>query len=81
MLVCACNVKTNELYGWYKFLSYCRNPVAGLRLSFRELLLSLLGNPKTVLSIPQEALNTHNLAGVLGSPLEAGANLYRDLQN
>ena len=34
-----------------------------------------------MLSIPQEALNTHNLAGVLGSPLEVGANMYRDLQN
>jgi hypothetical protein len=55
--------------------------VAGQRPSFRELLLSLLSNPRVVLSIPREALNTHNLAGVLGSPLEAGANMYRDLQN
>ena len=55
--------------------------VAGLRPSFRELLLSLLSSPKVVLSIPQEALNTHKLAGVLGSPLEVGANMYRDLQN
>ena len=55
--------------------------MAGQRPSFRELLLTLLGNPKAVLSIPREALNTHNLAGVLGSPLEAGTNMYRDLQN
>ena len=55
--------------------------MAGQRPSFRELLLILLGNPKAVLSIPREALSTHNLAGVLGSPLEAGANMYRDLLN
>ena len=55
--------------------------MAGLRPSFRELLLTLLRNPKAVLSIPQEALDTHNLAGVLGSPLDVGESMYRDLQN
>ena len=34
----------------------------------------------SVLSFPQEVLNTHHLAGVLGSPLEAGENMYGDLQ-
>ena len=34
-----------------------------------------------MLSIPQEALDTHPLAGVLGSPLEAGENMYSDLHN
>ena len=34
----------------------------------------------SILSIPREALNTHHLAGVLSSPLEAGENMYRDLQ-
>ena len=62
-------------------LFHYRNPVAGLRPTFRELLLTLLGNPKAVLSIPQEALDTHNRAGVLGSPLTAGENMYGDLQN
>ena len=33
-----------------------------------------------MLEIPQEALNTHKFAGVLGGPLEAGINMYRDLQ-
>ena len=55
--------------------------MAGQRPSFRELLLTLLGNKKVVLSIPRGALNTHNLAGVLGSPLNAGERMYRDLQN
>ena len=58
-----------------------RNPVASQRPSFREILLSLLGTPETVLSIPQEDLETHLLAGMLGSPLEAGENMYCDLQN
>ena len=55
--------------------------MAAQRPSFRELLLTLLGNKTIILSIPRDALNTHNLAGVLGSPLEAGGNMYRDLQN
>ena len=59
----------------------CRNPVAAERPSFRELLLTLLNIPEAILSIPQEALDTHNLAGVLGSPLEAGGNMYGELQN
>ena len=58
-----------------------RNPVATNRPGFREVLLSLLGTPEEVLSIPREALDTHPLAGVLGSPLEAGENMYPDLHN
>lgn len=47
---------------------------------FREILVTLTGNPLCILSIPRDALNTHHLAGVLSSPLEAGENMYRDLQ-
>ena len=57
-----------------------RNPVAGSRPVFRDILLPLLDKPESVLSIPPEALDTHHLAGVLGSPLEAGENMYRDLR-
>ena len=53
--------------------------MASQRPSFRQILLSLLDTPEMVLSIPQEDLGTHHLAGVLGSPLEAGKNMYRDL--
>ena len=49
--------------------------------SFRELLLTLLNIPEAILSIPQEAIDTHSLAGVLGSTLKAGENMYRELQN
>ena len=58
-----------------------KNPVASNRPGFREILLSLLGSPEEVLSIPPEALDTHHLAGVLGSPLKAGENMYSDLHN
>ena len=54
--------------------------MAAQRPSFRDLLLALLDDPKVVLSIPREALDTHNHAEVLGSPLEAGEHMYRDLQ-
>ena len=58
-----------------------RNPVASRRPPFRELLLTLLNNPEEVLSILPGTLGTHHLAGVLGSPLEAGESLYRDLRD
>ena len=39
-----------------------------------------MGNQQLVLSIPQGAIETHQLAGVLGAPLEAGEKMYQDLQ-
>ena len=59
----------------------CRYPLAGSRPGFRDLVIVLTGNHLDVLSIPQEALHSHQLAGVLGSALEAGENMYLDLQN
>ena len=58
-----------------------RNPVAASRPGFREIFLSLLDSIEKVLSIPPEALDTHHLAGILGSPLEAGENMYPDLHD
>ncbi len=63
------------------FELYGRNPEASQRPLFRELLLTLLNLPKAILSIPQEALDTHSLAGVLGSTLKAGKNMHKDLQD
>ena len=51
------------------------------RPSFRELFLALTGDKSQVLLIPQADGETHPLAGVLGSPLEAGKKLYKELQN
>ena len=58
----------------------CRHPATSTRPKFRDLVLALTGGEADVLSIPQEALDTHQFAGVLGSPLEAGINMYKDLQ-
>lgn len=51
------------------------------RPKFSSLALILIGDWKEVLAIPQDELVTHQLAGVLGAPLEAGEGLYLDLQN
>jgi hypothetical protein len=59
----------------------CRNPVAAGRPGFREVFLSLLDTPENVLSIPPEALDSHPLAGVIGSPLDTGENMYTDLRD
>ena len=58
-----------------------RDPIAGSRPMFREIVIVLTGSPQDVLSIPREALDVHRLAGVLGSPLEVAKNMYSDLQN
>ena len=55
--------------------------MTGNRPRFRELAITLAGSHQDVLSIPQEALDAHKLAGVLGSPLEVGKNMYSDLQS
>ena len=70
-MYCAMNEMTNSF----------RNPLAADRPEFRQILLSLLDNPDGVLSIPQEDLETHQLAGVLGSVLEAGENMYCGLRD
>ena len=64
-------------------VAFCeyRNPVAASRPGFREIFLSLLNTPENVLSIPPKALDTHHLAGIIGSPLEAGENMYIDLRD
>ena len=59
---------------------FCRNPEASLRPGFRDLLFALLDNEEAVLTIPDDALETHAQAGVLGAPLEAGMNMYYAMQ-
>ena len=50
------------------------------RPAFRDILLILLGNEADILEIPSDALSSHRQAGVLGAPLEAGEDMYRELQ-
>ena len=59
----------------------CRHPENSQRLVFRDVVLTLVGSEKMVLSIPEEDSSTNPLAGVLGAPLEAGENMYSQLQN
>ena len=60
--------------------SILRNPGTCPRPSFRDLVLTLVSNQQLVLSIPQDAIETYQLAGMLGAPLEAGEKIYQDLQ-
>lgn len=57
-----------------------RNPSSSDRPKFREMVLVLIGKEEDVLYIPQEALDSHRLAGVLGAPLEAGSDMYPELE-
>ena len=50
------------------------------RPQFRDIHLSLSQNDEHVLKIPDEALQTHPQAGILGAPLEAGENMYINIQ-
>ena len=53
-----------------------RNPTQADRPTFQKILLTLLGDDKALLAVPTEERATHSLAGVLGSPLEAGHGMY-----
>ena len=63
------------------FLLTCRNPVARERPSFHDIMLLLDQNKPVVLEIPQEDLASHPKAGELGASLEAGKNMYSELQH
>ena len=45
-----------------------------------DIVLALMENEETVLRIPSDDAGTHSMAATLGAPLEAGDNMYRDLQ-
>lgn len=61
------------------FLRSCRHPIASSRPTFSEILTGLLKDE--VLSIPAEDQTTHPQASLLGASLEAGLEMYKDLQN
>ena len=58
----------------------CRNPIARERPSFQNIVLLLNQSEQVLLEIPEEALSSHPQAGELGAPLEAGQNMYSELQ-
>ena len=63
-----------------QILSYNRHPGTSQRPSFHDIVLTLVGSEEMVLNIPEKDSSTNPLAGVLGAPLEAGENMYTELQ-
>ena len=61
-------------------ITLLRHPESSERPSFRDIVLTLASGEKNVLNIPEEDSSTNPLAGVLGAPLEAGENMYSELQ-
>ncbi|KAL5486806.1 hypothetical protein EMCRGX_G019336 [Ephydatia muelleri] len=64
----------------YQTMIQCWNKDSHNRPQFRDIHLSLSQNDEHVLKIPDEALQTHPQAGILGAPLEAGENMYINIQ-
>ena len=59
----------------------CRNPEKSSRPQFNEMVETLSLPEHDILSIPEEVVKIHPQAILLGGPLEAGRDLYKDLQN
>lgn len=55
-----------------------RNPNPLERPGFRDILLSLMEDEQTVLSIPKD-IESNSLTAVLGAPLEAGFNMLQTM--
>ena len=59
-----------------------RHPTASDRPNFSEILSSTIKDKQeAVLSIPAKDGSTHEQASLLGASLEAGLDMYKDLQN
>ena len=60
---------------------HCRNPEPDLRPEFTDVLLDLMRPDFKLLTWTAEDVAAHNeQARTLGAPLEAGENLYTDIQ-
>lgn len=59
----------------------CRNPVASERPTFSQILSVLLNNKEETLSIPIKDASAHPQACLLGASLEAGLEMYKDIQD
>ena len=77
--VCCFALQANGYY--FCTITLSRHTHASGRPRFRELTIDLTGNELDVLSIPEEDLHTHKLAGVLGAPVDSAKDMYLDLQN
>ena len=57
-----------------------RHPDKDERPCFQDIMLMMLKQDKEILSIPEEDVTTHPLAGAIGATLEAGEKMYHKLQ-
>lgn len=58
-----------------------RHPTASERPSFGDILASSLREREEILSVPEKDCNSHDQANLLGASLEAGLEMYKDIQN
>ena len=62
------------------FCATCRHPDTVSRPTFSELYQALSQPESELLDWSEEDVRVHSQAAVLGAPLEAGKDLYRELQ-
>ena len=74
-------ILNSTLYIFYlQDCSFLRNPNTKERPTFNDIMLLLLQNDKTLLTIPEDALSTHPQAGILGATLKAREQIYMNIQ-
>jgi hypothetical protein len=78
-LSCYYHYNVND-HGKQIYNIYHRHPDKAERPGFRKILLGLLEKEEMVLNIPSDMV-TSSQEAVLGAPLEAGFNLYPQLQS
>ncbi len=64
----------------YSQFTRFRNPEPSQRTQFKALIFELLEPETKILHFPEEDASSHQLAEIIGGPLEAGENMYLDLQ-
>ena len=78
---CSCLNKQTVVCVVVCMLLYCRNADKAGRPQFREIVDTLSQSEEQLLHIPEEVTRGHPQASILGAPLEAGRDLYTELQN
>ena len=81
MIKCWCVYTATQYVACTVCVCWCRNADKAGRPQFREIVVALSQSEEILLHIPEEVTRDHPQASVLGAPLEAGRNLYIELQN
>ncbi|XP_019862739.1 PREDICTED: ephrin type-A receptor 6-like [Amphimedon queenslandica] len=66
--------------GIYQLMIHCWNPDSNHRPTFKDILDTLAEDPEGLLHWSDENKAVHESSSVLGSDLEAGQDLYPELQ-